>query len=97
MQSGRAPPGVATGLDPAHLPVWSAGLRGQGQVIGMGDSGVGETLRSLLALQQPRRLVWPRPARLMAVGSGSPPVLGLPYGRWQRCRSMQRSCLLRAA
>jgi hypothetical protein len=63
----------------------------------MGDSGVGETLLRLLTLQQPRRLVRRQPARLLAAGSGSPPVLGLPFCRWQLCRSMQRSCLLRAA
>lgn len=31
-----------TGVDPTFLPIWAAGIRGQGQIVGCADSGLGE-------------------------------------------------------
>ena len=45
LQSARPFPNDGSLLDPALHPLWAAGITGRGQVIGCGDSGLGERQR----------------------------------------------------
>lgn len=92
-QSAQAPPSWSTSVatDPAFHPIWAAGITGTGQIVGCGDSGVGERGAAVW-----EGLVWWHPPVGKLVCGDGPWCKAQQFGKWDRSGAPVRCALLHA-